>query len=499
MEAIKESITFERDALREKFVAGKIFNIGDKVKDDNGTYEIVDRGANYISVVNESGDISKKWLDAVTPVKTVKEDAPVPGTEVPDEITYKGYTTKNFKYSKDAAEAFLLTIQRAQDPVAILGALKATDGYMAINDRHLKGEELTPSEMSQWRDLHSKAREYLQKIGEFNHHLDYWHMHEHEMQDLNTNYPEAADKAEVSESLEEAMNPTDKIKAARVIATAFGIEDADKSSNPDQLVNNALRKIRNKSFSPASLEIIKNMIDFAKSVGIKVDDKLIPTNVKNIEEAAVEVDSPNLPGSSMNGPAPQNSTLRKMKIKHQLGEEGEEPEGKEDEKNEVEPDDEDDLSDEDIKNMIDGFSDDDIIEHGYDDDEFDIIDGETAEKVDDLKEEVINEVLSRMERIKSKIRFARTQTKRERKLQIALKSRSSTKTVNKRARRLAITAMKQRLVRNRPLSSLSVAEKERIEGIIQRRKKVIDRIAMRMVPRVRRLESDRLSHSSYTK
>ena len=61
-----------------------------------------------------------------------------------------------------------------------------------------------------------------------------------------------------------------------------------------------------------------------------------------------------------------------------------------------------------------------------------------------VKEEVINEVLSRMERIRAKTRFARTQAKRERRTKIALKSRSDNTTINKRARRLAINLMKQR-------------------------------------------------------
>ena len=136
----------------------------------------------------------------------------------------------------------------------------------------------------------------------------------------------------------------------------------------------------------------------------------------------------------------------------------------------------------------------------YDDDELAIIDDEGEEIHSSLKEEVeaINEVLSRAERIKAKIRFARSESKRERKIQVALKRHSDTKTLNNRARKLAIVTMKKRLAK-KPLDKLTVGEKERIEGIIQKRKVAIDRLAMRMVPRVRKIEQDRLAHKKYTK
>jgi len=155
------------------------------------------------------------------------------------------------------------------------------------------------------------------------------------------------------------------------------------------------------------------------------------------------------------------------------------------------------LLDKDIDDMIGGLSDDDYLE-AYEDDEFSIIDQETGEHIAEFKEEVILEVLSRAERIRAKLRFARSEAKRERRTAIALKTRSNTATLNKRARRLAIVTMKKRLAR-KPLDKLSVAEKERIEATIAKRKNVIDRIAMRLVPRVKKIESDRLTHKNYTK
>jgi hypothetical protein len=58
--------------------------------------------------------------------------------------------------------------------------------------------------------------------------------------------------------------------------------------------------------------------------------------------------------------------------------------------------------------------------------------------------------------------------------------------------------MKKRIAR-KPLNKLSTAEKERIEKIIQRRKTVINRLAMKLTSRVRKIENDRLAHHKYTK
>ena len=58
--------------------------------------------------------------------------------------------------------------------------------------------------------------------------------------------------------------------------------------------------------------------------------------------------------------------------------------------------------------------------------------------------------------------------------------------------------MKQRLAK-KPLTQLSIGEKERIERAIQKRKTVINRLAMKLAPRVRKIENDRLTHSTYTK
>ena len=496
LDSIKEEIKFDIAEIREQYHSGKIFNVGDKVTDGESVYEILDRGANYITVVNESGDTSKKWLDAVQPI-TVQLDEDIPVVATPTEISYKGYTTKNLHHSEDARKAFQMTIKRAEegmikDPVAVLNALKATDTYMGLNDKHLTGEEVTSKEKSSWFDAHQKARESLNRIGEFMHHEDYWHMHQHEMEDVLSPYKETGKEEAFGESVEKLeemkFNSADKIKVARIIATSLGDTEADEKSGAENMINNALRKVVNKSLSKEAWKILGNMLEVASSAGIKYDTKIvshkitegIATGIAIPGKDTSEEDKPlevviNKPGHSLAPPGKEQ--LRKMKIKHQLGEEA---------------DDAEDVSDDEIEKMINGMTADDYME-AYEDDEFHLEDEETGEKIEELqKEELVTEVLSRAERIRAKARFRRTEAKRERRIKIALKTRSSNKTVNNRARRLAINLMKKRLSRKDP-SKMSTAEKERVERIIEKRKNIISRVAMKLVPRIRKIEQSRLS------
>jgi len=162
------------------------------------------------------------------------------------------------------------------------------------------------------------------------------------------------------------------------------------------------------------------------------------------------------------------------------------------------------ISDEELDAMANEINDLDDIIDAYDDEELAIIDAETGEELPDedeeaeLKEGVLLEVLSRIERMKSRIRIKRTKAKRERKMKIALKRYSDSKTINKRARRLAVKLMKKRLLRGRNMAKLSVGEKERVERMIEKRKSLIGRLALRLAPRVRKIEKSRMSNTKFT-
>jgi hypothetical protein len=161
------------------------------------------------------------------------------------------------------------------------------------------------------------------------------------------------------------------------------------------------------------------------------------------------------------------------------------------------------LSDDEINKMVDEVSDEEIMSV-YDEDELALVDDETGEEIEAVAEEnifdepALVEVLSRQERMRAKTRIRRTASKRERATKIALRRYSNTATINKRARRLAIKLMKQRMLRGRDISKVSVGEKERIERTLEKRKAVIGRVAQRLTSRVRKVEKARMSHTKFT-
>jgi hypothetical protein len=156
-----------------------------------------------------------------------------------------------------------------------------------------------------------------------------------------------------------------------------------------------------------------------------------------------------------------------------------------------------DMSDDELEKMAKEIDHEDDILDLYDDEEIVLVDDETGEEIKEELEPVM-EVLSRSERIRARARFAKTQSKRTRKTKIALKRYSTSATINARARKLAIKLMKQRIVK-KPLNKLSTGEKERVEAMMAKRKKVINRLAMRLVPRIRNIEKSRMTHHKVTK
>lgn len=847
LDPIKEQLNLVKDELREQYFRGEIFNIGDVVESSGVQYEIVKRGSNHLLLKEQSGKLVSKWIQDVTICEDIK-----PGY-TPDEIKFGGYTTKNLHHSEDAAKAFLDTIARhgKNKPAAVLHALMATDTYMGLSDLHLnQGKAPTETEKDQWIQAHDHAKEHLDELGDFLHHRDYWDNHMHEMEDVLSQYKEEG-QGEMNEELtDKTLKSQDKIKVARIIATMLGIENAESSSNPEQLVNLALRKVRTKTFTADSIRILQQMLNLATEVGIKYDESLKPQKLKEgvkqvngddsipvatdspvvntkstynlakdrlrykdfqklnaaakgIAEATVDkikqagdededdtnavdqhdadvqfdtsVEEPHRTvGHLMVQPYEKDDNLRRRKVKYHLGEESEqldeissklagnyygkvvqqhlkkvggvrhnmydrmekdlgakrkqgvdraldrvtgarktneeieldeanfadtmkkaiaahergdhtrakyhldnaktaryamksteiskhkdlldkyaelrklheetnltestpywkksswikkmsqaakqerlarekkEAEQKKQVKEELEEavdmaslrqklnkhseaavaanragddekvkhhqvqmnkikermaklvreetdaicpvcnqpedkcecdskdivrdddeqlgaknsngfdaffeedgtavdmsaydlhNDEDEITDEELDRMVDSVEDMEDIIDAYDDEELAIVDDETGEEVKDeeekyVNEQALNEVLSRIERMRAKVRLKRTQGVRTRKMKIALRTSSSTGKINKRARRLAVKLMKKRLLRGRDPAKISVGEKERIERVIQKRKNIVGRLALKLAPRVRSIEKARLSHKAFTK
>ena len=66
MEIIKEQIVLNRDALREQYFKGEIYNVGDIVESVTGEkFEIVKRGTNHLLCKDTGGALHSKWIHEV--------------------------------------------------------------------------------------------------------------------------------------------------------------------------------------------------------------------------------------------------------------------------------------------------------------------------------------------------------------------------------------------------------------------------------------------------
>lgn len=66
LEIIKEQINLPVDSLREKYVKGLIYNIGEIVESVNGEpLEIIKRGANHLLVKDQEGGVHSRWIHEV--------------------------------------------------------------------------------------------------------------------------------------------------------------------------------------------------------------------------------------------------------------------------------------------------------------------------------------------------------------------------------------------------------------------------------------------------
>jgi hypothetical protein len=481
LDPIKEQLNLVKDTVREQYFRGEIFNVGDIVECNGEKLAVVKRGSNHLLLKEDSGKLVSKWIQDVTPTEE---------KEMNEDLTDKTLKT-NDKIKVARVIATMLGVDKAE---------ATANPELLVNTalRRIKSKTLNPEALN----IVNKMLQLANQVGiQYDTNLIPQKLTKEDVVNTNSKYNIAKDKLRYDDFKKLNAMTSGKIK--------------ESSLNPND---------------PHGDYTEKSKVLHQLSLNKDVDQEHIRQRKLDLDKEYSKHAS-NVPGHSLETTG--SNTLRKQKVKHHLGENapvdvskvnhaGDEPHDEEWEDTGICPvhnvkhgeegcehtrdvlEKELDLTDEEIDHIINTTPDDEFIDE-YEDDEFGIIDPETGEEYDEeecactMEEQTILEVLSRTERMRARIRFAKSKAKRERKASIALKTRATTKTTNKRARRLAIKLMKKRLLRGRDANKISVGEKERIERVIQRRKQVIGRVAMKLVPRIRAVEKARLSHSKYTK
>lgn len=140
------------------------------------------------------------------------------------------------------------------------------------------------------------------------------------------------------------------------------------------------------------------------------------------------------------------------------------------------------ITEEEIQAIVDGVEWEDMVDL-YEDDDL-------------VYEEVLFEAgLSAQARLKKRQAFARMKSKRNLAKRIKLKRASTTEVLKKRAVIAARNSLYRKLLRGRNKSTLSAAEKDRIEQQVKRLKSIQSSLVPRLLPKMRSIERRRLAGS----
>lgn len=241
--------------LRESFIRGDIFNVGDLVECDLGIVEIINRGPNYVTVISEDTQV-KKWLTDIHP--TEKQTRLSTSRLHKEAITVKGYKTKNF--TRELAEQFSTVYKETGDKYALYNCTICCDKLLGSS------KEGITENFDQYRVSFERAHKYLDKfnikINEFS-----------EIEDWLIEYA-------ILEGL--SFRANDKLKVARIIATHTGV--VTESVDPVKVIHEAIALIKKNRYIPEAWKIMGNMFNLATSSGIKWNKDLFAKHTQHYME-----------------------------------------------------------------------------------------------------------------------------------------------------------------------------------------------------------------------
>lgn len=111
----------------------------------------------------------------------------------------------------------------------------------------------------------------------------------------------------------------------------------------------------------------------------------------------------------------------------------------------------------------------------------------------------MSEAITPAGRLKKKFNAMRTKSRRMMARNIAIKRVSTPEKIKSRSVRAARRMVYKRLLRNRDISTVSAAEKTRLEAQVKRMAPMVARLSVRVMPQVRKLEQSRIKNSRMRK
>ena len=110
----------------------------------------------------------------------------------------------------------------------------------------------------------------------------------------------------------------------------------------------------------------------------------------------------------------------------------------------------------------------------------------------EMKMAFFSELLSRGERIKKARKLKMLSKIIARKRKIKMRRKKSSDELQKKAGRDARAFVKKRIIKGKSLSDLSIAEKERLEKMLAKKKGLVKKLTKRLLPAARKKEAERI-------
>jgi hypothetical protein len=466
--SLSDSIEFEPIAIREAYLIGDIFNVGDVVYDMNEDveYEIVEQGVNFVYVKDENGTIITKWLSDLSERKTAQDDD-IEDREGSQPKKYFTGLAKSTKKSRDAH--FKKKKEKDDDDPSAYEPAPGDAKAETKPSKYTKKYKQMYGEQAPDTD-EALARYKAGKAG----FTDVAHL---KAKGLIPRADGTKKKSAKYESLEEKLKVSDGLGA--------WISDFQKSDAPQfkGKSKEERQKMAIAAFVDAGGELnedvqldemprwVTDLIGkYANPKGYSTAEKILKDILKKKRqqkgrsgldhsiEYYASVVARQVPGVD----ARVLADLVELKESVDLIEEP---------------------GDDELAKFIDKN----IDTHADEWDDIDYLYG-------DEDEEELNAALSPAERKKRSIQMKRSAKKIARKREISLKKPSSPEKLKQRARKHAINLIRKKLVKGQKYDDLNFAQKEKIERILQKKKATIDKLAVRLAPKLKKLELARLKN-----
>lgn len=580
--SISDSAIFDRDELREAYLVGELFNVGDVVYDmnENKEYEIVEQGTNFVYCMGEDGNVYTKWLSDLsekkkkddgdrTDVRQDKDIADKDGTQ-PAKY-YAGLKSKSTKSARDAH--FKKGAKKSDDDPS---AYKPAPGDATAKTKpstHTKKFKQMFGEVQETEDEHNGDVDRISSIDERDFKTDRKLKNlktfigkssvgdsasrakkrkaqrtgtslaadveideqaevafEVEVEGIGTMLVAGANKQEVKQRLQKMFRDARKFSIGKrlmdpQIKMWYRAKAKDVSEDESRITHaeeDDLREFFGKKKQPVKQSPIQKVLSNIETnrdkrpKDVKLDGgKIVKVTPEVARELIKFVNKKNAEGDNRFDLSKFDifsKVMKQLKFPITVREELELDEEwnidlfLEEDNEQLEGDDDDALATE-LEKTIDAYDEiedvpdlypdlDNDGDHDDDDEELRINrDGEEKGVIDD-NYKWVDEVLTPAQRFKRSQQMRRLKGKIARARKLALKRPSSPEKLQSRAQRHARNLIRKKFIKGKNYNELSFAEKQAVEKRMQGKGALINRIAMRVKPKLKKLEQERLRNQN---